>query len=57
MTEALFKNSLVIHEENTKKNHKRVVSSDIEMPVSSRIMQIIVFAGFLIHPVCDKDFP
>jgi uncharacterized protein (UPF0333 family) len=24
--ETLFKNSLIIHEENTKKNHKRVVS-------------------------------
>ena len=23
---AIFKNSLIIHEENTKKNHKRVVS-------------------------------
>ena len=24
--QSLFKNSLIIHEENTKKNHKRVVS-------------------------------
>ena len=30
---------------------KQVASTHIEMLVSSRIMQIIVFAGFLIHPV------
>jgi hypothetical protein len=29
----------------------KISSTDIEMLVSSRIMQIIVFAGFLIHPV------
>ena len=42
-----FKNSLIIHEENTKKNHKRVVSlyKDKDFPSFTQTLTLIFSAN------------